>query len=147
MTELSMGANSVYAAVSKSGSIPIITLYWPPITFTVGVVPFVITLAMPIAEEWKVEFTTTASLSARTNAKGNVEYGVTYKDGDLVPVNKHSYSRDGQFEKIEISTQPVQSLSPSALPVSRLTLSSLLSDRRLAGCSHSGPAARDGGHG
>jgi hypothetical protein len=122
MTELSMGANSVYAAVSKSGSIPIITLYWPPITFTVGVVPFVITLAMPIAEEWKIEFTTTASLSARTNAKGNVEYGVTYKDGDLVPVNKHSYSRDGQFEKIEISTQSVHSLVFTSTSLSPHTL-------------------------
>lgn len=49
MTELSMGAKSVYAAVSQSGSLPI-TLYWPPITFTIGVVPLVITLAKPIAE-------------------------------------------------------------------------------------------------
>jgi hypothetical protein len=86
-------------------------------------------------------------ISVRTHAKGNVEYGVTFKDGDLVPNNKHSYSRDGQFEK---KTEIIRTPFPDRLRlVSHLTLSTVLYDRQTQAhkLPPQWPAARDGGLG
>jgi hypothetical protein len=79
MIEFNVGAK-LYAeeSWSNSSSLPITTVAWNPIAFTIGVVPFVLQISVPISETWTLAAEGSIDLEADLNAQGSVQYGIKY---------------------------------------------------------------------
>ncbi len=89
---------------SNSGSLPILDLEWLWIVFTIGAVPVTLKITVPVAETWKLEASGNLTITASVQAQGHVQYGITYTDGQFVPINTHTYSQQGQISELQLGT-------------------------------------------
>jgi len=116
--EFNIEANLWYqASFTDDGGLPIYTLVWPNIVFTVAGVPFVLTVTMPISEVWTVQASGAINVVANVQAQGSICYGVMLNGGQLAPVNSHTYDEMGQFSQVQLDVSADVTLGLQLAPV------------------------------